>query len=116
MINSIGIRKLRRTFFIFFMLTGRDQTALRSFPVFLLKDAMKNNKILKIGVILKDFRSESKMSQDDMAKLLKTTQANYSKVENGIQKIGPTSLLTLIKYLRSNNKNKYLNLIYSMNV
>lgn len=49
---------------------------------------------------LKDLREDRDMSQEDIAKLLKTTQQQYSKYEKGIQEIPVHHLITLADFYK----------------
>ena len=49
---------------------------------------------------LKDLREDSDMTQEDIAKLLNTTQQQYSKYEKGIQEIPVHHLITLADFYK----------------
>ena len=49
---------------------------------------------------LRDLREDRDMSQEDVAKLLNTTQQQYSKYETGIQEIPVHHLITLADVYR----------------
>lgn len=47
---------------------------------------------------LKDMREDRDLTQNDIATILKTTQHQISKWENGIQQMGIDKYITLAKY------------------
>lgn len=47
---------------------------------------------------LKDLREDNDLTQEAVAKILNTTQQQYSKYEKGIQEIPVHHLITLAKY------------------
>ncbi|MDP4120202.1 MAG: helix-turn-helix transcriptional regulator [Bacillota bacterium] len=47
---------------------------------------------------LKDLRDDKRLTQDDIAKLLKTTQQQYSKYEIGSQEIPVHHVITLANF------------------
>lgn len=50
---------------------------------------------------LRDLREDHDLSQAQVAKLLCTTQQQYSKYENGVQEIPVHHLITLSKYYKT---------------
>ncbi len=49
---------------------------------------------------LKDLRDDRDLSQEDIAKVLNTTQQQYSKYETGIQEIPTHHVVTLAKFYK----------------
>lgn len=47
---------------------------------------------------LKDLREDNDLTQEAIAKILNTTQQQYSKYENGIQEIPVHHLIVLARY------------------
>ena len=47
---------------------------------------------------LKDMREDSDKTQEDIAKLLSTTQQQYGKYENGLREIPAHHLITLAEF------------------
>lgn len=47
---------------------------------------------------LKDLREDKELSQSDIAKLLQTTQPQYSKYENGLRELPLRHLVALAKF------------------
>lgn len=49
---------------------------------------------------LYDLRTDNDLTQEDVAKILKTTKQNYGRYENGKRKLNIDDLITLSKFYK----------------
>ena len=74
----------------------------------LAKDFWNGYDEFKFGVILKEYRIEAGLSQEELAKRIKTTKSVISRIENHAKDI---RLSTLEKFAKALNKEIHLTIV-----